>query len=473
MKYALSVLILFCSCALPAQDTLNIEGKTWVGSLKDGKRNGLWEEYSIDTLLSRGWFRSDNKEGQWEYYGISHYGDNEIIASGSYRNGMKEGEWTHSGGYQYWKGNYVHGKKEGTWLYYDAEIDDNLIMKGNFIGGIAEGVFESYNEDGSVSATGKMIKGQPAGIWRIYNQDGTLSACGELLINPDTVIVNFNLWDLSNEIYRIALDCDPLYSTEDKNGEWKYYWDGTALSATGVYNNGKKEGKWTSFYDNGNIQYTGIYSDGKKEGEWKGWHYDGSLRSIESYVNGLLHGECSYYDGERWSLATGEYSAGNRSGEWSLWSKDSLLMQRAHYDGLPDQSDPKHPALTYGMSGNYCGLEEVKYEVEYMFRNNNLPSANRHGLWEVYHHNGKLKERGGYSHDKYSGRWDKYDDTGELTSIFHYRDGQKDGEFVEFNWNYSQVWRMGVYKDGNRAEYHEFEKGEGMTKEEYLRQKDL
>ena len=188
MKYALSVLILFCSCALPAQDTLNIEGKTWVGSLKDGKRNGLWEEYSIDTLLSRGWFRSDNKEGQWEYYGISHYGDNEIIASGSYRNGMKEGEWTHSGGYQYWKGNYVHGKKEGTWLYYDAEIDDNLIMKGNFIGGIAEGVFESYNEDGSVSATGKMIKGQPAGIWRIYNQDGTLSACGELLMIQSSLI---------------------------------------------------------------------------------------------------------------------------------------------------------------------------------------------------------------------------------------------------------------------------------------------
>lgn len=473
MKYLLSYLILFCSCTLLAQDTITIEGKTWVGALKEGKRNGLWEEYSIDTLLSRGWFRNDIKEGPWEYYGISHYGDNELIASGFYRNGMKEGEWNHSGGYLHWKGNYVHGQKDGEWLYYDAELDDNLVMKGNYVAGIAEGLFEAYNEDGSPAAKGKMIKGQPAGIWRIYHSDGTLSACGELVANPDTVITSSELWDLLSELYRINLDCDPMYSTQDKNGEWKYYWVGNTLSSIGVYSNGIKEGKWTSFYDNGTIQYTGIYIDGKKEGEWKGWHYDGRLKSVESYVNSLLHGKCAYYEGERWARATGEYSAGNRSGEWSLWSKDSLLMQRANYDGLPDQSDQRHPVLTFGMAGNYCGLEEVKYEAEAMFHNNELPAANRHGLWEEYHHNGKLKKQGFYNHGKYTGRWQTYDDTGELESIFHYTDGQLDGDFAEFSWYCTRVWRMGVYKDGKRTEYQEFGKDEGMTKEEYLRRKGL
>jgi len=113
-NYRLLLFFLLFTCTMSAQDTLLVNDTYRIGTLKDGKRNGLWEEYLNENLISRGWFRNDIKEGPWEYYGISHYGDNEIIASGFYRNGLKEGEWTHSGGYQYGKGNYVHGKKEGT-----------------------------------------------------------------------------------------------------------------------------------------------------------------------------------------------------------------------------------------------------------------------------------------------------------------------------------------------------------------------
>ncbi|NLV19594.1 MAG: hypothetical protein GXY51_08950 [Bacteroidetes bacterium] len=85
-----------------------------------------------------------------------------------------------------------------------------------------------------------MNKGQPARIWYIYNHEGTLSTCGGLIINTDTVIDGFEFWDLLNELPRIELDCDPIYNADDKNGEWKYYWDGSALSSIGVYKNGKK-----------------------------------------------------------------------------------------------------------------------------------------------------------------------------------------------------------------------------------------
>lgn len=41
---------------------------------------------------------------------------------------------------------YVHGKKEGLWLL--PCVNDRFYSKGNFIGGIKEGIWEIYFKNG-------------------------------------------------------------------------------------------------------------------------------------------------------------------------------------------------------------------------------------------------------------------------------------------------------------------------------------
>ena len=71
------------------------------GSLKDGKREGLWSSY---------------------------YDEGQLSSKGNYKNGYSDGPWFHyySNGQLQIKGNYKDGKKEGPWVYYgfDGTVDE-------------------------------------------------------------------------------------------------------------------------------------------------------------------------------------------------------------------------------------------------------------------------------------------------------------------------------------------------------------
>ena len=81
------------------------------GSLKDGKREGLWSSY---------------------------YDEGQLSSKGNYKNGYSDGPWFHyySNGQLQIKGNYKDGKKEGPWVYYgfDGTVDEK--RTGNYKNGV-------------------------------------------------------------------------------------------------------------------------------------------------------------------------------------------------------------------------------------------------------------------------------------------------------------------------------------------------
>jgi antitoxin component YwqK of YwqJK toxin-antitoxin module len=471
MKKIFIIYIFLSGYNVYSQDTIIINDSKWVGSLHNGIRNGLWQEYAFVEyfndyrLLSEGYFVNDKEHGAWKFFGLSHQGDMELRAQGNFANGKKEGEWIHDRGYYYCKGKYKNGLKQGKWLCYDREVSDSLIhTKQNYVDGIPEGIWELYHSegserDGTLRASGQMSKGQMIGLWK------TSGCVGELRINPDTVIYSPNL---SKLVYDIEEDCEALYGTDNKIGEWKYFYDGTTLlSGTGKYINGKKEGVWKMYHPNGVSEYEGVYHEGKKEGIWKEYYDNGNLKCIETYVAGQLNGDCSFYTEDGHRLITGQFTHGYRSGEWKSYLNDSIVRQKGYYDGLQDNPRPDRPS-----HGNRCGLEESKYEIESILNSNShyLPISNRQGIWKEYDFNGVLKERGAYIHSKKDGQWEHYHN-GFLTSLYNYSNGFMDGEFVEFNWHWAYVWKQGEYKNGKIITQHEFNEGEGLTKEAYFKEK--
>jgi uncharacterized protein len=462
------------------QDTITINNSKWIGSLHNGTRNGLWQEYAYleyfddYRMVSEGYFVNDTPNGVWKYFGLSHYGDMELRAEGSFVNGKKEGEWIHDGGYYFCKGKYKKGVKEGVWLCYNREINEHMVhAKENYVNGIPEGKWELYfsedsERDGTVSASGQMSKGQMNGLWK------TSGSMGELLINPDTIIYSPNLSEL---VYHTEQDCaDNGYFPEfsggvlsRKTGEWKYFFSDNQISCEGTYTNGIKMGIWKWYAENGEISYTGEYVNGKKEGTWKEYYDDGTLKCIDEYSNGMLHGLYTLYTREGNLFISGQFTNGYRSGEWFCLSKTGDTIHRGAYDGLPDNPTPAEPLPSR------CGLEESKYEIESQLRNNEpyyLPYNNRHGAWEEQSQWTTYKAKGAYVHGKRHGEWRIYSDN-TLISISNYTHGVLNGEFVEFNWNFEYVWKIGEYKGGQTIRLKEYSKGEGQTKEEYLLNKNL
>jgi antitoxin component YwqK of YwqJK toxin-antitoxin module len=268
MRRLFFALILFHTYYLFAQDTLYIGNSTWIGKLSNTNRNGYWEEFRNDSLISKCHFKNDVKDGKWESYGIiNQMGDVGLIAKGIYKNGHKEGQWIFYDESIDWEGKYIHDLKQGIWLYHDKENENHsLVARGNFVDGFADGKWELFTEDGSLLAVGNISQNQLNGLWQTFHSDGTKASIGKLKANADTIPLSFDFWKLSNELNRIEQDCEALYHTNDKTDKWIYYYNDTLISSIGNYTDGRKEGDWKLYYFNGKVQYEGRYQNGKKEG---------------------------------------------------------------------------------------------------------------------------------------------------------------------------------------------------------------
>ena len=93
------------------------------GSIKDGKRIGLW---------------------------VSYYSKGQLWDKGNYINGERDGPWISywDNGQLFYKGNYVNGERHGPWVgYYD---NGQLSYKGSHINGMHDGPWIFYNEYGGL-----------------------------------------------------------------------------------------------------------------------------------------------------------------------------------------------------------------------------------------------------------------------------------------------------------------------------------
>ena len=157
------------------------------------KRIGEWKIYfETGELRSSGQYVNDRQNGEWSYYFRS--GQKEQI--GNFRNGIMEGEWkwyfpsgnilreeTYARGkphgmcIQYTdsatiivKGEYAEGEREGAWIENVGDARE----EGNYIMGLKNGMWKTYDKDGQLSHSGNFVQGVPDGRHVFYYPDGTL-----------------------------------------------------------------------------------------------------------------------------------------------------------------------------------------------------------------------------------------------------------------------------------------------------------
>lgn len=103
MKYLIQIIILVLvfSCNHSA-NRKNITDK-------NGLKQGIWETYENNILISMGDYKDGKKEGIWQYW----YDNGQKMEEGNYRNGLKIGIWVkwYQDGELMWEGEYKEGKR--------------------------------------------------------------------------------------------------------------------------------------------------------------------------------------------------------------------------------------------------------------------------------------------------------------------------------------------------------------------------
>ena len=456
-NYAALVTALCFVQSVFSQDTLYTKKSIWVGKRSNGVRNGYWQEYKNDTILSSGYFKNDVREGDWNYYGIDGGKDPEIavVASGKYSNNKRVGEWEERQGLINSKGMYKNGLKQGLWNYYDLEVEGApIILKGKFEQGVPEGTWSYYFVDEETAKTkvvaeGNMHNGCFEGEWKTYHwSSGNVCSRGNSMPNtaPTDSANQFDVFTF----FRYLSQLMEYYNDAEvrKTGVWNYYHSQNQLDATGLYVNGKKEGEWVYYYENGNLKEKGVYGNGQKQGIWLQYDSDTTMVTArENFRNDTLQGSCNYVCRRSKTTIEGAYANGAPVGEWKSYYNDTILYMVCGYDGA--------------FFPNY-------QEVDYLKQTGNLYDKNRHGAFMQYHTNGSISKEGQYVHGKKEGEWRSYASAGYVSCIENYKNDMLHGEYVYFNWYGKYVWQYGLYENGEKTKWVEYAEAEGMTVDEYL-----
>ncbi len=186
---------------------------------------------------------------------------------------------------------------------------------------------ETTYADGTPWARVELENGLPDGIWKTWNRDGSPKSEGAYLAGRRT-------------------------------GPWRtWHPDGKPLSR-GRYENGRQVGLWEYWFESGRPANRGTYRDGHLVGTWETWFGNGELRSSADFdENGLQHGVSRlfaedghpreevrfehgvptrqrYYHPGGARLAEGALSGGAREGRWRFWNHDGTFNERlsGHYE---------------------------------------------------------------------------------------------------------------------------------------------
>lgn len=319
------VLFLFTILILPVFGQINQTDE-------NGKKHGKWEQrYENGEIRYRGAFNHGIPEGKLERfyddgspqavmiyrnpsetYATLYYPSIEIImAEGKYVEQERDSVWTFYSEESILtsRETYQHGAKQGpTEIYYeDGSLSERIVFKDDVKNGLWEqyfnnghpklkahvvdgvkydGLYTTYNPDGTKLEEGKYVDGRKESSWYLFNEDGSVHII---------------------YVYRN----DQVVDEYPKNGTFEMYWPNDIQRSEYTYKNGKRHGPFKEWYDKGEwkneervdeagnpypiqklygtqLRRQGAYREGELNGEVITYHVDGTVEKKATYDMGEI-----------------------------------------------------------------------------------------------------------------------------------------------------------------------------------------
>lgn len=240
-------------------------------------------------------------------------------------------------------------------------------------------------------------------------------------------------------------------------GEFRHYDDEGRLATLQVHKGDGRSSHAEHFHANGAVMASGRYDGRAKDSTWTYHDQEGRLRKVERYANGVLDGvqETYYANGKLAEQDT--YVKGKQHGPSLSWFESGTPKIEAGYvNGTAEGT-----MVFYYPSG--------KKEIE-----GRLVNGDRDGTWLYFNPDGSLQLQVLYRQGvmvkerKENGLFREYFDDDRPMSEVNYRNGRREGPFVEYHDNGEWVVRnvpadpvMGTPPDMERVLQGQTKKREG------------
>jgi antitoxin component YwqK of YwqJK toxin-antitoxin module len=123
-------------------------------------------------ISSQGKYIDQKKEGKWKFF--SEMIDGYLLSEDAYSVNIRNGTSVkyYPDGAVAERLGYINDKKDGEWIQYYGS--GKIFLKSNYTGGVMNGKFEVWLENGQPQYIGFYKNNLREGKWFIYNEDGTV-----------------------------------------------------------------------------------------------------------------------------------------------------------------------------------------------------------------------------------------------------------------------------------------------------------
>ena len=194
----------------------------------NGLRQGQWEaHYANGQLRYEGQFVDGKEIGVFKHY---YENGNLKVESDFVEPGVKsESKVYADSGKLIAEGAYVNQQKDGEWRFYDEE-SGVLILTEAYYDGWRHGLSKSYFPNGNVQEITTFNMDNKEGLWQSFNEDGSSQSSG-------------------------------FYLGNQFHGEGKFYYPNGVLREEGNFENGRKVGIWRTYDDDGYLISEDLYDE--------------------------------------------------------------------------------------------------------------------------------------------------------------------------------------------------------------------
>ncbi|RYM34840.1 hypothetical protein ERX46_05550 [Brumimicrobium glaciale] len=439
-----------------SKDTIEISG------FKNGELNGdqtLFFDNGEIKLIAN--YKNGLLKGKVEYFDRNN---KQLTRTENYKAIPKEGI------------SVLHGKVIANYL--NGGIKEEYIYKN----GSKNGKYTIYQQNGGLKEKGKFENDLNIGNKLSYGNNGILQRDENYIIidNPksiDNISKKENREKSSSDVRKEIQYVPEKISVLD--GSIKYYHYNGNISSDLQFKNGQKDGLCKEYHQNTNntLKSEVIFKDGLEHGSFihfdnegnearKGIYYreiavgdtvyknvydgkitiynSGKLQRIENWENFMRNGvqeDYSYHTGKL-SIRT-HFKDNLKSGVEERFDTDGLKIYEGHFEILHidgkkvSQQTGLETSWTKGQlryttmweNGKKEGATKQFYENGALERIMHFSDGELDGLYKTYYENGQIKEdymyQRVYSSRKHIG-WNRtYDESGELTRVFHAQGNDK------------------------------------------------
>jgi len=194
---------------------------------------------------------------------------------------------------------------------------------------------------------------------------------------------------------------------------------------------GRKQGRWKKTDKEGQIVYDGQFKDGIPWGTFRYYYTDGKLKTISALSDGGNTARTVSFANNGLKIAEGKYFSEK---------KDSIWRYYSDHDGILLSEESYTSGIKNGLSKTFFPNGKLAELIHYR-------QGKKDGEWVQYFDDGQLKLKGYFVSDEKEGIFTGYYPGGKKNFSGSYKEGHRDGPWVFYE-EEGAVMRSETYSEG-------------------------